>query len=156
MSNLDSLENLTGMRLRIFCYLLQNPDKEFGVREVMRAMNLKTSSHSSYHLQKLNEMGILIKTPQNTYLFKEEFKQKSVKLNVLTEFILIRGKFLPKSIFFATYLFVSFIFGIILLSVGKSSVITIYFYLSLIVSSIVVVFDIKRQFNVFEDLDNGS
>ncbi len=140
------LEELTGVRLRIFCYLIKQ-DEPVGVRSTQRSLGLKTASHANYHLQKLVDLKIAEQTPQNTYYLLPDYKIKSIKVNVLTDYMLIRGKFWPRTVYFATYLLISLFIAIVLSYSNSIGVLKIYIFLSIIVSLIVTIFEVKRQLN---------
>ena len=127
------LEALKGVTLKVYCFLLQ-ANKPIGPRELQRALRLKSSSHAHYHLQKHLDLGFVEKTPQNEYILKEKFKVKSIKINVLTDYILIGGKFWPKLSFIVAFLGSTVIIGVITaLTIGYKFT---FFYL---ISSIIVV-----------------
>ena len=147
------LDDLSGVKLRIYCYLLQQGGP-VGVRETQRALNLKTASHASYHLQKMYEDGLLEKTPQNTYLLLERFRVKSIRINVLTEYFLLRGRFWPRTVFFATYLLISLIIAIILMASQLFSVLNYYLILSTILSLAVAFFEIRRELRALPTEEN--
>ncbi len=111
----------------------------------IEALHLKTASHSGYHLQKMYELDILNKTPQNTYVLKPQFHTRSIKINVLTEYVLLAGKFWPKSVFFASYLVMSLLIGIVLIQMDMKDTLLVYLILSLIVSLFVVIVEVRRQ-----------
>ena len=96
-------EALKGITLKVYCFLLQT-NKPIGPRELQRALSLKSSSHAHYHLQKHLDLGFVEKTPQNEYFLKDKYKVKSIKLNVLTDYVLIGGKFWPKLSFIVAFL----------------------------------------------------
>lgn len=138
------LNDLKGVRLRIYCYLLQQ-DGPVGVREVQRILGLKSSSHSGYHLQKMLESGLVGQTPQNTYYLKDEYKVNSIKINVLTEYFLLWGRFWPRTVFFAVYLIMSLMFSIILITLDQFFILKIYIILSILLSLVVAALEIKRE-----------
>lgn len=152
----NPLEELSGVRLRIFCYLLKQ-NESVGVRETQRALGLKTASHASYHLQKLVELKVVKQTPQNSYFLLPEYKIKSIRVNVLTDYLLIRGKFWPRTVFFATYLFLSLIIGIILIYTDSIGVLKLYSFISIIIALIITIIEVKRQLDAlpWENEDNS-
>jgi hypothetical protein len=144
--NFEPLEELQGVRLRIFCYLIKQKDP-VGVRSTQRSLGLKTASHANYHLQKLVDMKIAKKTPQNSYYLLPEYKIKSIRVNVLTDYLLIRGKFWPRTVFFATYLFLSLIIALILSYADLIQFLQIYVFLSLVVALVVTILEVRHQLN---------
>ncbi|MHA2252727.1 MAG: hypothetical protein ACXAD7_20355 [Candidatus Kariarchaeaceae archaeon] len=142
--NEEAINSLTGIRLRIFCFLLQQ-NGPIGVRAVQRALSLKTASHSNYHLQKLYELDIVDKTPQNLYVLKAQYHKRSIKVNVLAEYVLLKGKFWPKSTFFASYLVTSLLIAVVLAIFNQVDVLIVYLILSLMASIIVVTLEVWKQ-----------
>jgi hypothetical protein len=126
--------------------LLQND--QVGVRETQRALNLKTASHASYHLQKLWEDDIVEKTPQNQYYLKEQYRVRSIQVNVLTDYFLVAGRFWPRTVFFATYLICSLLIALVLLHFELRDVLIYYLLISSILSLIVAIYEIMRQLRV--------
>jgi hypothetical protein len=106
------LEALKGITLKVYCFLLQTSEP-IGPRELQRALRLKSSSHAHYHLQKHLDLGFVEKTPQNEYILKDKYKVKSIKLNVLTDYVLIGGKFWPKLSFIVAFLSATVIIAVI-------------------------------------------
>ncbi|MDH5404255.1 MAG: transcriptional regulator [Candidatus Heimdallarchaeota archaeon] len=144
IQDFNNLSSLKGIRLKIFCYLLQQ-DEAVGVRETQRLFRLKTPSHADYHLQKLLEMGIVEKNSQNRYLLLDKYRVKSIRINVLSEYIMMLGRFWPKSIYFITYLITSFIFAIVLSFYQYHNILRIYLIISLLFNLIYASYEVRRQ-----------
>lgn len=140
----DVLSDLSGVRFQIYCLLLRE-GKAIGVREVQRALNLKSPSHASYHLQKLVELNIADKTPQNAYLLLPEYEIKSIRLRALTDFYLFRGRFIPRSVFFVMYLIMSLVLGLFWVLIDQITILSIYLGLSIIIAIIVEIIEIRKQ-----------
>lgn len=102
--------------------------------------------------KKLVEMKIAHQTPQNTYYLLPEFKIKSIKVNVLTEYFLIKGRFWPRSVFFATYLIMSLLIGLFLTLINNIGVLSIYFGISILLAIGVVIQEMMYQIRSI-DLD---
>ena len=50
---------LKGKTLLVYMYILKSSDPTVGVREVQRALGFSSPSVSSYHLNKLHELGLV-------------------------------------------------------------------------------------------------
>lgn len=96
---------LTGKTLKVYrCVLKQG--KPIGVREVQRVLKLSSPALASYHLNKLEESGLLKQTSEG-YVIEKMILDNFVKLRKL-----LVPKYLFYSIFFATAtVFEIFVFG---------------------------------------------
>lgn len=89
---------LKGKTLMVYMYLLKSDDTGVGVREVQRALNFSSPSVASYHLNKLNDLGLV----ENRY--GDYFLVKEVKIGVLKQFVSFGGIMLPRYLFYAVLL----------------------------------------------------
>ena len=111
----DIISSLTGTALRVFVYAVKKV-KEIGVRETQRDLGLKTASHAQYHLQRLEQIGLLKQSKNNKYCLEEEYENlRSLKLGILTEIYVFKGWLIPSLGIFSGFL-------------GTSLVIVILFY----------------------------
>ena len=86
---------LKGKTLIVYMHMLKNPNDPVGVREVQRELGFSSPSVSSYHLNKLQELGLV----ENEY---GDYKLvKDVKVGVLKQFITLGGVMLPRYLFYA-------------------------------------------------------
>ncbi|HLI46681.1 MAG TPA: winged helix-turn-helix domain-containing protein [Geobacterales bacterium] len=104
---------LRGKTLQVYLYLLRK--EEVGVREVQRALGLKSPSLAEYHLKKLEEMG-LAKEQFGRYVLIKEVKPEFVRDLIKIGEILIPRLFL----FAAFYLTLSIYFIYIFLVSGEN------------------------------------
>jgi DNA-binding transcriptional ArsR family regulator len=65
-----------------------------GVREVQRAIGMSSPSVSSHHLNKLVDMDLIKKLPDNSYELK-----RVVKVGILRNFVAYRGVLAPIGLF---------------------------------------------------------
>ncbi|MGB9684010.1 MAG: helix-turn-helix domain-containing protein [Candidatus Bathyarchaeales archaeon] len=87
---------LKGKTLIVYWYLLQQPSRSVGVREVQRALNLSSPSIAVHHLEKLEELGLVKKRPTGEYVLEEE-----VKIGIL-KFFTRMGRFMvPRYLFYS-------------------------------------------------------
>lgn len=94
----DELEiesELKGKTLLVYIYLLKSNRPSIGVREVQRALRLSSPSVAAYHLNKLEELG-LVESVRGEYRLVRE-----VKVGVLRHFVTIGGLMLPRYLFYA-------------------------------------------------------
>ena len=111
----DIISSLTGTALRVFVYALKKA-KDVGVRETQRDLGFKSASHSQYHLQRLEQLGLLEKNTNNRYNLKEEYENlRSLKIGILTEIYVFKGWMIPSLGLFSGFL-------------ASSLIITILFY----------------------------
>lgn len=64
-------EELEGTTLNVYSYMVKK-GKPVGPREVMRGANLSSSSVAYWHLQKLENSGLLQKNEHGEYIVKEK------------------------------------------------------------------------------------
>jgi hypothetical protein len=98
---------LKGKTLLVYMHMLKRPNNPVGVREVQRELGFSSPSVSSYHLNKLLDLGLI----ENVY---GDYKLvRDIKVGVLRQFITLGGLMLPRYLFYAvlmtsmliTYLF---------------------------------------------------
>lgn len=63
-------EDLAGTTLKVYVYMLDKRGP-VGPRDLMRELNLSSPSVAYYHLNKLNKLGLIEKTPEG-YVVKEK------------------------------------------------------------------------------------
>jgi hypothetical protein len=86
---------LKGKTLMVYMYMLRSDDKGVGVREVQRALNFSSPSVASYHLNKLQDLG-LVENKYGDYILKKE-----IKIGILKQFITLGGVMFPRYLFYA-------------------------------------------------------
>ncbi len=87
---------LKGNTLRVYWVLLRSKEGIAGVREVQRALGFSSPALASYHLRKLEELG-LVKEERGEYCLTRE-----VRVGVLKQFTKIGGFMLPRYVLYAT------------------------------------------------------
>lgn len=117
---------LRGKTLRVYWYLLEHSSElGVGVREVQRALKFSSPRLAAYHLEKLEELGLVENRHGQYFLVRE------VKVGVLKHFLKF-GKFLlPRCFFYAT-MFTTFLIYIIL----KFENVSTYSALALVLSAL--------------------
>jgi predicted DNA-binding transcriptional regulator len=86
---------LKGKTLLVYMYMLKEPNEPVGVREVQRELGFSSPSVSSYHLNKLQDLG-LVENERGDYILVKE-----VKVGVLKQFVTLGGVMLPRYLFYA-------------------------------------------------------
>ena len=86
---------LKGKTLLVYMYILRSKEPLVGVREVQRALGFSSPSVSSYHLNKLQELG-LVENERGDYRIVRE-----IKVGVLRQFVSLGGVMLPRFLFYA-------------------------------------------------------
>ena len=98
---------LKGKTLLVYMYMLIRPNNPVGVREVQRELGFSSPSVSSYHLNKLLDLGLI----ENVY---GDYKLvRDIKVGVLRQFITLGGLMLPRYLFYAvlmTSMLITYIF----------------------------------------------
>lgn len=101
LSRNEVVSKLTGRTLMVYFVLLNK--KSIGVRELQRHLNLSSPSVAKYHLEKLVNLH-LIENRKGIYHL-----DRKADLPLLTSWVLIGKKLLPKVIFVAIFLTTLFI-----------------------------------------------
>ena len=97
MSNNEKIASgLTGNTLRVYWALLRSRDGIVGVREVQRSLGFSSSALASYHLNKLEELGLVEKKHGDYHLTRR------VRVGVLKQFMNVGGRMLPRYVLYAT------------------------------------------------------
>ncbi|UCH57431.1 MAG: winged helix-turn-helix transcriptional regulator [Candidatus Bathyarchaeota archaeon] len=92
----DVIESeLKGKTLLVYMYILRANKSSVGVREVQRALGFSSPSVSAYHLNKLQELGLVESIRGDYNLIRE------VKVGVLKQFVTFGGVMLPRYLFYA-------------------------------------------------------
>jgi len=99
---------LTGTTLKVYLYILRSGRDYVGVREIMRALNMKTPSHAYYHLDKLVRKGLLTKKYGEYYLVK------NVKIDFLREYIILGSSIVPKFAFYTAFFLTILIYSLLI------------------------------------------
>ncbi len=86
---------LKGKTLLVYMHMLKKPAKAVGVRKVQRELGFSSPSVSSYHLNKLQELG-LIENVHGDYKL-----ERMVKVGILRQFVTLGGVMLPRYLFYA-------------------------------------------------------
>ena len=95
----DKIESeLKGNTLRVYWTLLKSQSGSIGVREVQRTLKFSSPALASYHLTKLEELGLVEKTNGEYHLRRE------VRVGVLRQFTKIGTFMLPRYAFYAALL----------------------------------------------------
>jgi DNA-binding Lrp family transcriptional regulator len=92
MSSEDVEDILKGLTLRVYRYVLKNK-KETGVREVQRALKLSSPTLAVYHLEKLEQAG-LIKRGASGFVVDRVYLRNLVRF---------RWLLVPKYFFYALF-----------------------------------------------------
>ncbi|MBS7609701.1 helix-turn-helix domain-containing protein [Candidatus Bathyarchaeota archaeon] len=88
---------LTGTTLKVYWHLLGKRDA-VSVRELQRELRLSSPSVAAYHLQKLEDLGLVQKNPHGDYELT-----KMVPIGPLRSFLRISGLMVPRSLFYAAF-----------------------------------------------------
>lgn len=86
---------LKGKTLLVYMHMLKRPNDPVGVRKVQRELGFSSPSVSSYHLNKLQDLGLIENLHGDYKLVRD------VKVGVLRQFITLGGLMLPRYLFYA-------------------------------------------------------
>ena len=86
---------LKGKTLLVYMHILKVGQDTVGVREIQRQLGFSSPSVASYHLQKLQDLGLVDNVYGDYKLVRE------VKVGVLRQFVTFGGFMLPKFLFYA-------------------------------------------------------
>ena len=86
---------LKGKTLLVYMHILKAGQETVGVREVQRTLGFSSPSVAAYHLQKLQDLGLIENAYGDYRLIKE------VKVGVLRSFVSVGGVMLPRFLFYA-------------------------------------------------------
>lgn len=70
-----------------------------GVRELQRALHFSSPSVAHHHLEKLREMGLVLRDELGRYRVSEK-----VDVGVLKMFVVVGGRLIPRFVFYAVFL----------------------------------------------------
>ena len=91
-------KKISGTTWNIYLYIITS-EKPQGVREVWRALNLSSPSLAQYHITKLIELKLLDSTLDGKYQARDV-----ERLDALRGFILLRGRLIPRLVFYGAFL----------------------------------------------------
>ncbi len=86
---------LKGKTLLVYMHILKSKESSVGVRAVQRALGFSSPSVSSYHLNKLKDLGLVESIRGDYSLIRE------VRVGVLKQFVSVGGVLLPRYLFYA-------------------------------------------------------
>ena len=89
---------LKGNTLRVYWTLLKSQTGTIGVRELQRTLKFSSPALASYHLTKLEELGLVEKT-NGEYRLKRE-----IRVGTLKQFAKLGSFMMPRYIFYAALL----------------------------------------------------
>src|SRR3990170_3927055 len=104
MVNENIESELKGNTLRVYWMLLKSSTSNLGVREIQRTLRFSSPALASYHLTKLEELGLVEKT-NGEYNLKKE-----VRVGVLKQFTKLGTFMLPRYALYAAMLTTLFLF----------------------------------------------
>lgn len=92
----ELVSKLVGNTYRVYWALLKSKNGVMGVRETQRLLKFSSPALASYHLNKLEELGLVEKMNGDYRLLRE------VKVGVLKQFMKVGSLMLPRYTFYAT------------------------------------------------------
>jgi DNA-binding transcriptional ArsR family regulator len=98
------ISQLKGNTLRAYWAILSSKDETMGVRELQRKLNLSSPALASYHLAKLEELGLVSKKSGDYKIARE------VNVGIFTEFVKLGTFRLPRFLMYSMFFTVMLIF----------------------------------------------
>lgn len=95
---------ISGNTLLVYWYISKKGNS-CGVREIQRALGFSSSSTAHYHLEKLEDKGLLTKDAYGNYVVNSK-----VKVGVVSPFIFVRGFVFPRQLIYAVASTVMWVF----------------------------------------------
>lgn len=99
---IKKLGALSGKTLLVYWTLLKN-GSYIGVREIQRYLNFSSPSVASYHLEKLDDLGLVEKDKTGAYIVKKKANIAELK-DIIIFRLSNRVILLPRFIFYAVFL----------------------------------------------------
>jgi len=131
----EQKEVLRGLTLKVYKFVLRS-EKPVGIREVQRALNLSSPTLALYHMNKLEEAG-LIKKESNGYIADRV---------ILENLIRFRRILIPRNFFYMIFLITSLIMLAVFL---RPPIITRDYIFSLVVISVAAATSVYETVKVF-------
>ena len=94
---MSNLRRLSGTTWEVYLYVLTSEPQ--GIRDIWRGLNLSSPSLAHYHVNKLVELGLLEVSPDGRYQANEKAQQEALR-----SFIILRGKLVPRLVFYGALL----------------------------------------------------
>jgi DNA-binding transcriptional ArsR family regulator len=95
----DSKDVLRGLTLKVYRFILKNK-RPVGIREVQRALNLSSPTLALYHIEKLEEAGLI----------KKELDGYVADRIVLENLVRFRKFLIPRNFFYTVFFATSLVF----------------------------------------------
>jgi len=129
---------LKGKTLLVYWYLVQQPTHSVGVREVQRALHFSSPSIAVYHLEKLQDLGLVEKKGTGEYVLEEE-----VKVGILRFFTHV-GRFLVPRYLFYSVLFSTMLIAYLALCLVTGAYPSFYAVMFGLIATIILWFETAR------------
>lgn len=91
-------KRISGTAWEVYLYILTS-ERPQGVREIWRGLNLSSPSLAQYHVNKLQDLGLIEPTSEGKYQANE-----GERVDVLRNFVLLRGRLVPRLVLYGAFL----------------------------------------------------
>ncbi|TMI43353.1 hypothetical protein E6H19_09905 [Candidatus Bathyarchaeota archaeon] len=88
---------LSETAMLIYVYVKSRHGDSVRLRDIQQAMGFSSPSSALFHLQKLESAGLVLKDPLGDYRIKTR-----VRVGLIRNFLIIRGAFVPRHVFYAS------------------------------------------------------
>ena len=144
--------------LKLFIFLKSKNPESVGIREVMRATKMKSSSTVSRHLEAMDEIGLVQKLPSNRYILTSKgLSLRSFQVPVKLTANLIKGNFVTISTYQISFLIMMSLSTFILIwyDIFLAAINGLVGLIIGLLISLKHWFTIKKQMKAYRDINNG-
>jgi DNA-binding transcriptional ArsR family regulator len=136
---------LKGTTLRVYMHMFhKGKDEPSGIREIQRALNFSSPTLAKYHLEKLQELGLVKQNEDGSYSLVKE-----VKVDVLEPFVKLGSFIIPRLIGYAVT--ISILFAYFVVSVLPSGNLAFIEFYAVVIGRDSSFLALVRNFEVLEN-----
>ncbi len=135
---------LKGKTLQVYQFFIEN-EGDHGIREIQSALNYSSPSVSQYHIQRLLEHDIIIKTDDNRYRLKKDW----IRMGSLEDHFRFMTYWIPRTLLYAIFMILLLLTSIffIYIRVDSYKIWGVVFIPSTLVISLLLIGDTIRLSN---------
>ena len=121
---------LKGNTLRVYWEILKSDNETIGVREIQRKLKFSSPALASYHITKLEEMGLVVKKEGDYRLARE------INVGIFSEFVKLGTFRFPRFLMYSTFFTLMLILFIAQFSEVSTS--SLYAFTALAIAAIIL------------------
>ena len=130
------ISQLKGNTLRVYWAILGSKNQTMGVREIQRKLHFSSPALASYHLARLEEMGLVVKESGDYKVARE------IKVGIFTEFVKLGTFRLPRFIMYSTFFTGMLIF--LLIQFKEVNLYSVYAVIGIAFAALILWYDTLR------------